>query len=48
MSTLGSFGIDFFTPVITPGQVAILGVGRLRDCVRWEASDARQEPRCSP
>ena len=37
MSTLGSFGIDFFTPVITPGQVAILGVGRLRDSVRWEA-----------
>ena len=37
VSTLGSFGIDFFTPVITPGQVAILGVGRLRDSVRWEA-----------
>jgi pyruvate dehydrogenase E2 component (dihydrolipoamide acetyltransferase) len=37
VSTLGSFGIDFFTPVITPGQVAILGVGRLRDGVRWEA-----------
>jgi pyruvate dehydrogenase E2 component (dihydrolipoyllysine-residue acetyltransferase) len=37
VSTLGSFGIDFFTPVITPGQVAILGVGRLRDGVRWQA-----------
>jgi pyruvate dehydrogenase E2 component (dihydrolipoamide acetyltransferase) len=37
VSTLGSQGIDFFTPVITPGQVAILGVGRLRDSVRWEA-----------
>jgi len=36
VSTLGNFGIDFFTPVITPGQVAILGVGRLRDGVRWE------------
>jgi len=36
VSTLGSYGIDFFTPVITPGQVAILGVGRLRDTVRWE------------
>jgi pyruvate dehydrogenase E2 component (dihydrolipoamide acetyltransferase) len=36
VSTLGGFGIDFFTPVITPGQVAILGVGRLRDSVRWE------------
>ena len=36
VSTLGSYGIDFFTPVISPGQVAILGVGRLRDSVRWE------------
>ena len=38
VSTLGSFGIDFFTPVITPGQVAILGVGRLRNSVRWEGA----------
>jgi pyruvate dehydrogenase E2 component (dihydrolipoamide acetyltransferase) len=36
VSTLGALGIDFFTPVITPGQVAILGVGRLRDSVRWD------------
>jgi pyruvate dehydrogenase E2 component (dihydrolipoamide acetyltransferase) len=36
VSTLGSYGIDFFTPVISPGQVAILGVGRLRDSVRWD------------
>ena len=36
VSTLGSLGIDFFTPVITPGQVAILGVGRLRDSIKWE------------
>ena len=38
VSTLGALGIDFFTPVITPGQVAILGVGRLRDSVRWEGT----------
>ena len=38
VSTLGSYGIDFFTPVITPGQVAILGVGRLRDSVRWDGT----------
>lgn len=38
VSTLGSYGIDFFTPVVTPGQVAILGVGRLRDSVRWEGA----------
>jgi pyruvate/2-oxoglutarate dehydrogenase complex dihydrolipoamide acyltransferase (E2) component len=44
VSTLGSYGIDFFTPVITPGQVAILGVGRLRDSVRWEdASPVRTQ-----
>ena len=44
VSTLGSFGIDFFTPVITPGQVAILGVGRLRDSVRWDgATPARTQ-----
>lgn len=36
VSTLGNYGIDFFTPVITPGQVAILGVGRLRDSARWD------------
>ena len=40
VSTLGSYGIDFFTPVITPGQVAILGIGRLRDSVRWEGATA--------
>ncbi len=44
VSTLGSSGIDFFTPVITPGQVAILGVGRLRDSVRWEGEDERATP----
>ena len=38
VSTLGALGVDFFTPVITPGQVAILGVGRLRDSVRWDGA----------
>ncbi|GAB2485501.1 dihydrolipoamide acetyltransferase family protein [Jatrophihabitans fulvus] len=42
VSTLGSYGVDFFTPVITPGQVAILGVGRLRDSVRWEGDTPRR------
>ena len=31
VSTLGMFGVDGFTPVITPPNSAILGVGRLRD-----------------
>ncbi|ORM35969.1 dihydrolipoamide acetyltransferase family protein [Williamsia sp. 1135] len=36
VSTLGAFGVDFFTPVINPGNVAILGVGRVKDGFRWE------------
>ncbi len=31
VSNLGSFGIDGFTPIVNPPQVAILGVGRLRE-----------------
>jgi pyruvate dehydrogenase E2 component (dihydrolipoamide acetyltransferase) len=27
---LGVFGVDAFTPIINPPQVAILGVGRIR------------------
>ena len=33
VSALGMFGVDVFTPVINPPNVAILGVGRLRDDV---------------
>lgn len=33
VSALGMFGVDAFTPVINPPNVAILGVGRLRDDV---------------
>lgn len=36
ITTLGTYGVDFFTPVINPGNVAILGIGRIRDGVRWE------------
>ncbi|MGW3131038.1 2-oxo acid dehydrogenase subunit E2 [Streptomyces sp. NPDC001076] len=35
VTSLGGYGVDFFTPVINPGNVAILGVGRLRDGVEW-------------
>ena len=31
VSALGMFGVDAFTPVINPPNVAILGVGRIRD-----------------
>ena len=39
VTSLGTYGVDFFTPVINPGHVAILGVGRLRDSVRWTDDD---------
>lgn len=31
VSNLGAFGVDHFTPIINPPQVAILGVGRIRE-----------------
>ncbi len=36
VTSLGGYGVDFFTPVINPGNVAILGVGRVRDGVEWD------------
>jgi pyruvate dehydrogenase E2 component (dihydrolipoamide acetyltransferase) len=36
VSSLGGYGVDFFTPVVSPGNVGILGVGRIRDGVRWD------------
>jgi pyruvate dehydrogenase E2 component (dihydrolipoamide acetyltransferase) len=35
VTSLGGYGVDFFTPVINPPNVAILGVGRIRDGVRF-------------
>ena len=35
VTSLGMYGVDFFTPVVNPPNVAILGVGRIRDDVRW-------------
>ncbi|CAM5257308.1 2-oxo acid dehydrogenase subunit E2 [Streptomyces aurantiogriseus] len=42
VTSLGGYGVDFFTPVINPGNVAILGVGRLRDGVEWEDDRPRR------
>lgn len=42
VTSLGSYGVDMFTPVIYPGNVAILGVGRLRDGVAWEGETPRR------
>lgn len=35
VTSLGTYGVEFFTPVINPGNVGILGVGQVRDGVRW-------------
>ena len=40
VSALGMFGVDGFTPVINPPNVAILGVGRLRDDIVLNSSGA--------
>ncbi len=36
VTSLGTYGVDMFTPVINPGNVGILGVGRLRESGKWE------------
>lgn len=36
VTSLGAGDVDFFTPIINPPNVAILGVGRIRDGVRWD------------
>ena len=40
VSNLGPLGVDSFTPVINPPEVAILGIGRLRERARPVDSDS--------
>jgi len=40
VTALGAQGVDFFTPVVNPPNVAILGVGRIHDGVAWEGDRA--------
>jgi pyruvate dehydrogenase E2 component (dihydrolipoamide acetyltransferase) len=42
VTTLGSEGVDLFTPIINPPNVAILGVGRIRDGVRWKGDTPKR------
>jgi len=35
VTNLGLYGVDAFTPIINPPEVAILGVGRIRQEVAW-------------
>lgn len=36
ITALGMAGVDFFTPIVNPPNVAILGVGRIHDGVAWD------------
>jgi pyruvate dehydrogenase E2 component (dihydrolipoamide acetyltransferase) len=36
VTSLGAQGVDFFTPILNPPNVAILGVGRVRAAVTFE------------
>ncbi len=36
VTPLGMYDVDFFTPIINPPNVAILGVGRIYDATGWE------------
>ncbi len=42
VTSLGPGVVDFFTPIINPPNVAILGVGRIRDGIRWDGDDPRK------
>lgn len=42
VTSLGGYGVDMFTPIVTPGTVAILGVGRMRDGVEWDGDTPRR------
>ncbi len=37
ITSLGMYDVDFFTPIINPPNVAIIGVGRIHDATAWEA-----------
>ena len=41
VTNLGPFGIDFFTPIVNPPQLGILGLGRIKHvCLSWIPNDA--------
>jgi len=44
ITNLGSFGVDVFTPIINPPQVAILGIGRIKQEPRASAEEIRVVP----
>jgi pyruvate dehydrogenase E2 component (dihydrolipoamide acetyltransferase) len=45
VTNLGMFGVDAFTPIINPPEVAILGVGRIFEEVGWVNGQATPRSR---
>jgi len=43
VTNLGGLGIDFFTPILNPPQVGILGVGKLQSYVDLEDTKVTQK-----
>jgi pyruvate dehydrogenase E2 component (dihydrolipoamide acetyltransferase) len=41
ITSLGTSGVHFFTPIINPPNVAILGVGTIRDDTAWDGDRPR-------
>ncbi|CAM5643643.1 hypothetical protein SALBM311S_11880 [Streptomyces alboniger] len=48
VTSLGGYGVDFFTPVINPGNVAILGVGRAQGRRRLGGRTTAADPGAHP
>ncbi|GAB4325610.1 MAG: dihydrolipoamide acetyltransferase [Dehalococcoidia bacterium] len=45
ITSLGTSGVHFFTPIINPPNVAILGIGTIRDDTAWDGDVPRRTRR---
>jgi pyruvate/2-oxoglutarate dehydrogenase complex dihydrolipoamide acyltransferase (E2) component len=45
VTSLGMYDVDFFTPIINPPNVGILGVGRIHDATGWDGDRPVRERR---
>jgi pyruvate dehydrogenase E2 component (dihydrolipoamide acetyltransferase) len=41
ITNLGMYGIDYFTPIINPPEIAILGIGRISDKLYYENKEIK-------
>jgi pyruvate/2-oxoglutarate dehydrogenase complex dihydrolipoamide acyltransferase (E2) component len=46
VTNLGAYGIDAFTPIINPGQTAILGIGRIAERALVKQGEVQIRPTC--